>query len=290
MSRREWSVVQWSLLPLLGMSSALLLLSLPRSVVPGELPSLTLSAREVAAQEREDVQLAAAAPHTPTADDLLVWFQTFGRTESDILSDSKVRMTRQHRLHGTYERLRSESGPAATRALRALAVQKLEDVLAGRIRGEEARGWLGVFPNVLVQYFATRDGLELAPHFVVRTLYKARWNHMLKLAPEEDLSRVERQAYFGWLGLHAEQLPVHERRKALLGYAAAGGANALEAQGVLAFLDHDYRRSVEYLREAFAQSPSLRIRNYLRGARFVAAQVGRAPTSASHEAWANAHN
>jgi hypothetical protein len=290
MTRRVPSWVQCCLLPLLGVASALLLVSLPRAVIPGELPALALSAPAVAAQQREDLQLAAAAPQTALANELLSWFENFGQTEADVLDNAKLRMVRQHRLHGIYERLRSESGPAATRAVRAVAVSKFEDVLAGRIKGEAARGWLGVFPNVLVQYLVTRDGLELAPHFVVRTLYKARWNRMLNLAAEDDLSQVERQAYFGWLGLHVEQLPMHERRNALLGYAAAGGGNAREAQGVLAFLDHDYTRSVECLREAYAQSPSLRLRNYLRGARVVAAQAGRASTNTSHEAWANAHD
>ena len=290
MSRRALLIVQSCLLPLLGVACAVLLLGMPRAVVPSELPALSLSASAVAAQQREDLQLAAAAPHTPVADELLAWFQSFGRTEGDVLDNAKLRMTRQHRLHGVYERLHSESGPTATRAIRAVAVARFEDVLAGRVTGEAARGWLGVFPSVLVQYLATRDGLELAPHFVVRTLYKARWNRMLNLPAEDDLSRVERQAYFGWLALHAEQLPIHERRNALLGYAAAGGANALEAQGVLAFLDHDYGRSIDYLREVYERSPSLRIRNYLRGARVVAASAGRVSTNTSHEAWANAHN
>lgn len=263
--------------------------AMPRALAPLELPALSLRPDWVQAQERADTQLAAAAPSTPAAGELLAAVQRYGQREVLLFDNARLLGSYRHELHGAYERVRTESGAHAVLALRALAVSKLEAALEGKLQGEALQAWLGVFPNVLIQHLATRDGLELAPHFVVRTLYKARWNRMLDLSSETDLSVVERQAYFGWLGLHAYTLPMFERRQALSGYAAAGGEHAAEAQGVLAFLDHDFGAAVQCLEQAYAQRPSFRVRNYLRGARAVAEESGQS-AKLSHEAQSLAHD
>jgi len=247
-----------------------LLICLPRAVEPSELPALVLDAAQVAAQERTDARHAAAKPSAAEAEQLAALFHGFGATEVVTLDNPQLREQRRHTLQRVQERLRQSAGLDAVLGVRARAVAKLEAALAGELTGDEVKGWLGVFPNVLEHYQATRDGLELAPHFVVRTLYKARWNMLCNLPAEADLSPIERQAYFGWLGLHATNLPVRERRQALLGYAAAGGAHAEQAQGVLAYLDRDYLGAQQALERAYARAPSLRLRNYLRGARVAA--------------------
>jgi hypothetical protein len=66
--------------------------------------------------------------------------------------------------------------------------------------------------------------------------------------------------------LHATNLAPEPRTLALRDYAAAGGHGVAEARGVLAFLSHDYKDAVTALEQAEKESPSLRIRNWLRGA------------------------
>jgi hypothetical protein len=266
-----------------------LLICLPRAVEPSELPALVLDAAQVAAQERSDAELAAL-PATAEAEQLLALFHGFGETEVVSLDNAQLREQRRHTLHRLQELLRQKAGARAVLALRARALARLEAALDGALEGPDVKGWLGVFPNVLEQYQVTRDGLEVAPHFVVRTLYKARWNKLCNLPVEADLSPIERQAYFGWLGLHAGNLPVAERRQALVGYAAAGGEQAEQAQGVLAYLDRDYAGAEKALERAYARAPSLRLRNYLRGAQVAAGRVGAGLPTNQSQARVDGHN
>jgi hypothetical protein len=275
------------------LASGFVVIAMPRAIAPTELPTLALRPDLVAAQLLEDAQLAAAVPHTPAADELMASYQQFGSNEVAELDNPTLGQQRRRSLHRAYQRVRDESGARAVLALRARALSLFEAALANKLRGAPVAGVFGIFPNVLSQHSATRDGIEIAPHFVIRTLYKARWNRQFDLALASDFSQVEQHAYFGWLGLHAERLPVYERRQALLGYAAAGGDHASEAQGVLAFWDRDYTRAVQCLEHAYAERPSFRVRNYLRGARVVAAQAAGTddePAKLSHEATVRAHD
>lgn len=280
------------LLGLLAVAAAAgtLLISLPRAVEPNELPSLILDAAKVEAQLELDAR-HARAPSTPEAEQLSDLFHSLGATEVVTLSNAALADQRRRTLHGLYVALRDKAGQEAVLQLRARAVAKLEAAFNGEITGPEMKGWLGVFPNVLQTYRATRDGLEIAPHFVVRTLYKARWNRLCNLAAETDLSPIERQAYFGWIGLHATNVAVLERRQALLGYAAAGGEHADQAQGVLAYLDHDYAAAAQAFERAYAEHPNLRLRNYLRGVQVKAGRLGgQATANQLQRAPADGHN
>jgi hypothetical protein len=284
------SLLSVYLLLFLSMASGFLLIGLPRAIAPTELPALSLPESDVTTQQREDEQLAAAAPHTPGAEQLLTLYQTFGQTEYVALESQALSSQRRIMLHRAYDQVREEAGPRGALALRAHALAMFEAALDDRVHGEAIRGWLGVFPNVLADFLATRNGLERAPHFVVRTLYKARWNRLLNLPVDSDFAKIERQAYYGWLGLHAYNLPLQERRSALVNYAAAGGEHASEAQGVLAFADRDYIRAVECLERAYQENPNWRIRNYLRGARVAAGMLGDAAANQTHEADVSAHD
>jgi hypothetical protein len=252
----------------------LVLFAMPRAVEPTDLPVLTLSAAEVEQVEREDARLAQARPNTPAAQQLMTSYLTLGRNEANALGDDHLLAMRKRVLHHEYEAVVAESGKQGGAAMRSYALEQFEAALDSRIPADKAPGLLGVFPSVLAQHYATRDGVELAPHFVVRTLYKARWNRMVDLPLDEGFARIEKLAYYGWLGLHAENLSVRQRRDALVQYAAAGGNGAAEAQGVLAFQERDYAQAVDNLQRAYAENPSLRLRNYLRGARVAAGQAG----------------
>jgi hypothetical protein len=277
--------VLWLVATLAGIA----LIALPRAVAPLELPTLTLDPEDVRAQEREDAELAASAPNTANAKALLADYLNFGESEIMVIGQHMLLEQRRRMLGRAQEAVVAESGPKAGQAMRALALSKFEAALSGELPNAELKGVLGIFPHVLMQHRLTHDGLELGPHFVVRTFYKARWNRMCGLLPEAELSPIERRAYFGWMGLHAANLPIRERRQALIGYAAAGGAEADQALGVLAFLDHDYTRAADSLERAYTQKVNLRLRNYLRGARVAAGQLGEG-APANSEPLSRAHN
>src|SRR5688572_2744394 len=198
------------------MLCGLALLSIPRAVEPSELPILTLSAAEVDAVLAEDARLAAAVPQTESAKKLMQMYLRFGESEVAALETPSLLRQRRSTLHHLYETLIGESGDQAGRAQRAHALEQFEAALNSQpgVRPDDIKGLLGVFPNVLAQHLATRDGIEVAPHFVIRTLYKARWNLMHDLAPDAGFAAIEKRAYFGWLGLHAENLALYERREA----------------------------------------------------------------------------
>jgi hypothetical protein len=265
------------------------LIALPRAIAPLDLPALSLDPDEVRAQERQDAELAKTAPTTENAKALWDLYLQFGESELMLLEQPGPLEQRRRKLRRVQDAVVAESGERAGNALRARALLELEAALNGEVPRAELKGVMGVFPYVLSQHLLTRDGVELGPHFVVRTLFKARWNRMCDLPPETDLSPVERRAYFGWMGLHAANLSVRERRQALIGYAAAGGAEAEQASGVLAFVDQDYARAAVSFERAYARTASLRLRNYLRGARVAAGQLGAAASAnAAHPA--DTHN
>jgi hypothetical protein len=247
----------------------LVLLAIPRAVEPSDLPVLTLSADEARQVEVEDARRAAKAPQTTNAQQLRQLYLSFGESEAVAIETPTLLRQRRSTLHHLFELVAKESGSDAAQALRSEAVEQLEAALNARPVAH-VQGILGVFPNVLEHFQAARDGLEVAPHFVVRTLYKARWNRMFDLPVSDGFAAAEKRAYFGWLGLHADSQPLEERRRALSEYAAAGGLQAAEAQGVLAFMASDYPHAVEQLARAYEETPSLRLRNYLRGARVAA--------------------
>jgi hypothetical protein len=253
---------------------ALVLVAMPRAIAPSEMPALELSAAAVARVTREDAERAASAPNSAAAQELMARFWSFGSSEAAALEDFNLATQRKRALHRLYDRVVAVDGATAALKLREQALVKFEAALDGSLSKTESDAVMGLFANVLIEHQVTRDGEELAPHFVLRTLYKARWNRMLDLAPDLGFAQVERFAYFGWLGLHADNLPLAMRRQALQKYAAAGGPNAAEAQGVLAFLAQDYAESVRSLERAYGEAPSLRVRNYLRGARVAAGMAG----------------
>jgi hypothetical protein len=252
----------------------LVLAFLPRAIAPTELPALTLSAADVARVLRDDESRAASAPISEIAGEQRRMFLQFGQSEIAALENPQLASQRRQALHHVYERVVAAHGEAGALALREQALAEFERALDLQLPAARTKAVLGLFPNALEQHMATRDGEEIAPHFVMRTLYKVRWNRMNGLDIDWGFARVERIAYFGWLGLHATNLPLPQRRQALQKYAAAGGPHADEALGVLAFLDKDYPHAIEALTRAQALAPGLRLRNYINGALVAAALSG----------------
>jgi hypothetical protein len=244
----------------------LVLCILPRALAPLELPALVLDRASVAKVVAADADAAKKASQSPEAKALLEKFLSLGDIENQTVENAATPALQRQSLARSFDQLAHEAGEPAALALRAVAVEQLEAALRLQLSDKDAQRVLGLFPDALARHGATQDGFEVAPHFVLRTLYKARWNIAMGLKPDYKFEPVEGQAYHGWLALHATNLGPEPRLVALRDYAAAGGRGVSEARGVLAFMSHDFQEAVAALEQAEKESPSLRIRNWLRGA------------------------
>lgn len=249
----------------------LILCSIPRALAPSETPTLLLDRAKTAAVVSAD--RAARAPDTEAARELDKLFLEFGALENHTLEKGPTPKVLAQLLAAAYEKVKRESGEPGVLAVRSAAVERLEAALALRLPDAETERVLGLFPEALGKYAVTRNGFEIAPHFVMRTLYKSRWNLAMGLEAEFKFQPVENEAYYGWLALHSSNLSPGARMLALQRYSAAGGGQIAEARGVLAFMSHDFKQAADVLDQAYRESSSLRIRNWQRGAQVAANAV-----------------
>lgn len=242
-------------------------LALPRAIAPRELPGLVLSPAQVARVVDADERAARTAPRDEGARRLqeLIEAQALAEVGSGETPDeARARLTRLANAVVAVERAHGQS---AVVALRAKSVADFERVLRTRARGEERDRVFGSFPRAVERYDVTKRGRLHAPRFVLRTLWKARWNSVCQLAPTWRFAPVELRAFHGWLALGAESAALMDRAAALSAYAAAGGVRANEARAGLAWRAGDGARAEELYGEVLTQTRSLRIRNHLRAAR-----------------------
>lgn len=258
------------LLLTLTIACAGLLLAQPRRVSPLELPSLTLPADAVRAVIAQDALAARKAPSSAAAHAFEKLLDEQGQAETLGSEGSESYASRRAALIQSYKTLVGEAGEAATLRLRAKAVERLEDALELRVDTTHARPIIGAFNSVLQRENASRDGYLVAPRFVVRTLYKARWNILAGLAPDHAFERVERRAFYGWQALHSDDVPLEKRVAALHEYGKAGGDHVEEALGILLFRLGDFKQSASALEAAYQKQGTIRLRNNLLSARSAA--------------------
>ena len=116
---------------------------------------------------------------------------------------------------------------------------------------------------MLQRYGLERDGRLRAPRLAIRAAYKGRWNMLHDQPLEAGLSRVEKQAFEGWIVLVGDQaIPSGRRKRALEAYEAAGGRDAAEARGVLHFQRREYAQASEHFSALYDSTGVLRFRNY----------------------------
>lgn len=233
----------------------------PRRVALNQLPPLMLPTGPVRDALAAEAKAAAQAPQTAAAKQLdQLWLEA-GRIERD--GDERVynRRHRWQRAHDLYEQIVKESGEDGALALRALAVERLDDAIDLKLKPQLARDVMGDFALVLDREGCARAGELIAPRFVVRLLYKARWNISHILERDHRFSPIEKRAYFGWQALHAERLPLEQRMRALVEYQRHGGARADEAAGVLLHRSGESAVANAALTAAYRSSGSLRLRN-----------------------------
>lgn len=237
------------------------LLAQPRRVALVDMPPLVLPAGPVREALAAEAKAAANAPRTKAAAELDRLWLELGRAERDGDEPMHLRRTRRTEARALYDQVVKESGEPAALALRAAAVERLDAALDLELDPKLARDVMGDFALLLEREECARGGELIAPRFVVRMLYKARWNIAHDLPPDHRSSSIERRAYYGWQALHARRLPSEQRLRALVEYQRHGGTRADEAAGVL--LRNSGQREVANaaLTAAYRSSGTLRLRN-----------------------------
>ncbi len=249
-----------------ALACAGLLFAQPRAVPPLELPSVSLPRGPVMAVLRADARDARSLPPGPLTTELQALFLKQGEVESHGSEDTSSYLNRRKALALRYRALATEVGEPRALHLRAWAVEQLVAALQLRLPMPRAKAVLGAMTSVLARNSLSRNGELVAPMFVVRTLYKSRWNILHGLAPDHGFARVERRAYYGWEALGSERVPLQRRIESLRTYAQTGGEQVEEALGVLLYRLGDYRQAANALQTAYRKQPSTRLRNYALGA------------------------
>ena len=240
------------------------LLFQPRGVVWQETPNLVLPPDLVNAALAAEAKLAATLPSTEAAKQADALWLELGHEEREGIP-MHVRAARSRSMASALRRLQSESGEQAVLALRAAAAERLEAALDLELDPKLAQDVLGDFGLMLEGESCARGGELLAPRFVARTLYRARWNIAYGLTPTYAFSKIENRAYYGWQALHTRRLPITQRARALVEYARAGGTRTAEASGVMLFRNQQYLEAGQAFTEAYRRAGTLRLRNAARG-------------------------
>ncbi len=231
----------------------------PRAAIPTEMPALASPSSDVAADLAAERALAERAPTSDTEVRRRELYRAQGLAEvraDDTPSSSTTRMTDLADLAATLSAAGDLDAARAADIARGMAALRGEGTAAERAR--EA----GMFAASLRRWGAERDGRRVASELVVRALFHARWNAVHAVPLTEGMSPVRLQAYHGWLALHADAAPAPLRAQAIAAYAAAGGARASEAEGVLAHRDGEAEVARAAFLRAYDETGSVRLRNH----------------------------
>jgi len=243
-------------------AATLVLLAVPRAVAPRELPALALSPRAIDASIEADEEQARRAPDSESARELDRALRAQGVAEVIGSSSELARAVRHARIERAVAGVTRAHGPTGLAAIRARWATDVQALLLGRAPLREREERLGSFPRMLDRYGLAQGGVPGGPPFVIRTLYKARFNAIAGHELTEGMRRVERQAYYGWLVLHAKDAPMANRVEAVSEYERAGGAHADEARASLLFLAGDTTRAARAFARAYERTGNLRLRNH----------------------------
>jgi hypothetical protein len=251
-----------TLLALGGAASAAMLLVYPQPAEPLEMPSLRLDPAAVEAAREADVRTAKAAPRGE--DVIRLERLILAQGEAELGGESRGDASRRsNEMFSAMRAIHAAHGGRGLDAIRSALTLRAMAALDGEGNDTDRRGLLGAFGESLRLYGVIRgEDVVVAPPIVVRALYKGRLNELLHHERTAGLRPVELQAYWGWLAFHAERAEIGRRLDALRRYEEAGGRPVPEAWGVLLFRGGAYEEAGEYLRDAYAETGNLRIRNH----------------------------
>ncbi len=249
----------------------------PRAARPVEMPPLVLPSAEVARAIAAENALGAEATDDDHEAARRELYLAQGLAEVRMDDFPEEASGRAARL----AHLTSEIGaadPAAIPRARARDVVRMMSALRGEghLDATGRASELGVFPQMLERYGAVVAGRRVAPEFVIRTMFYARWNAIHGIAMTEGMTALQLRAYYGWLALEGGAAPLGMRIEALDAYAAAGGSRVWEARGVLAFEGGEMAEARGDFERACDLTGSLRLRNHALEAERVALEDGAA--------------
>ncbi len=210
---------------------AVVVLATPRALMPDELPVLVLDRGEVARALAADVVLAATAPGGVDVDELAERYLDEGRAEHATAVEQRLIQQRQRAWQQLVQGVFARIGIAGIKGLRAQTLLHFMRAWRGEIAdAAETEGLLGSLPEVLHTYGVTAaDRSLLAPELCLRVNFKARWNLIHGLPVSSDFSRIESQAFEGWIALHANAAPDDRRLRAARTFHEAGGHRSAQA-------------------------------------------------------------
>jgi len=241
-------------------------LMIPTPVAPRELPTLVISHDVDSALLQRTRSLAARAPNDDTSRALERLVSLAGERELRLGATSEGLDREELDVVASRNAVVARHGRTSIAAVRARAVLSFVSAFVpgrapGALRGTD-RGLLGTFGVSLERWGVVRSGRLVAPRLVLRVLYAARWNVIARLAPTSGFGRAELRAYYGWLTLHAPDVPRDLRRAALIEFAGASDdVDASEAIAVLAYTEDDLPGAAASYRRLVQEHGDLRIRN-----------------------------
>ena len=243
-----------------GCAGFLLTFARPAEPTP---PVLAFEPAAVAAVALADRERLADADPEPTGPAAEGWHLYHRAGEVEVGSESRAeREARQRTIADAVDALVEARGEGALAVLRSRALAELERALAGELEGAEEVAAIGAFPATTEAYGVFADGEPIAPPFVVRTLFAARFNGILGLELTAGMTDVEKKAYFGWLALEAPEPPPALRARAMEALTELDPDLANGAEAHRAFLSgHPAEAAARYER-----LPTLRARNAALGA------------------------
>ncbi len=245
------------------------ILAIPQPVDPWEMPSLALDRKAVAEEVRRNEALAASLPDSEEVDRLRALFVGHGLAEITPPYLKVDYDSRQADIYRAIKGLTEKHGLEAFSAMRARAVDDFILVFedgASTLEAEEDIGAVGGFREILEKYGVIYREVLIAPEITVRALYKARWNLIHRVPATSGFSRIELQAYWGWLALQGWGVPLDQRMNALVAYHDAGGANAQEAAALFDLLEQQPEKAAKLLEALYFEGHELRLRNLALGA------------------------
>lgn len=244
-------------------------LAIPQAIDPWEMPALMLDRTAASDAIRFDEALAADAPASAEAQTLRSLFLEHGSSEANRPYPVKEYDRRQAAIHRATRALLESGGPPAFDAMRARAVEDFVDLFYDRPHdglSDEEIAILGGFPEIESRYGLVHRGVVIAPELTVRALYKARWNAIHRQPFIDGFSRIELQAYWGWMALHGWGQPLDKRESALISFREAGGAGTEEAAALFDLLGGRPDRAATSLQRLYDSTGELRLRNMALGA------------------------
>jgi len=250
------------LVAVIVVSCSAVILYAPQPVAPQETQPLELDPHQVSRILQEDRALAESLRETEATLLIDQVYREAGLAELGEPEDSLAARARNEEMAETIRSLAESDGEDTVLALRARTTDLAMRALKGELSAEERRGLLGTFAMIMERYSVIVDDRLVAPEFVVRTLYKARWNGYMRLELTSGFEDTELRAYWGWLALEAPSIEVRRRFDALEQLRATTAEDFTEAQAALLFLGGDYPQAADLYDALYQQSGNLRYRNH----------------------------